>query len=395
MFKIITFILIIYSSIYAVELKNNYTLILSNVKNLENAQTFISRYLKNNTKEVFIIKYKTRYLVTYGAFNNRSEVHTFKKQLPLKLLELHPYLLQRDFNLLEDKEKVQVKIMPKMEKQTNSEIIKKEIVKITLKENNEIYKKTLDIQQQPIKKNLEVKEKILNVEQQVNNEETKDSNFKIKIDMTYSPIEVKSNFSYGASNKINLQSDLGLNKMNHTLIPEIGLSYKNHDIFTSYFSLNQSKSQTISKDFTFKSYTYNNGEILNTNYNTSWLTVGYRYNYKNAKIGFDIHNYNNKINIVGASNETDIKKDFTFTTLALDVNHDINKFNFTYGGSYGKKSNELRFYNYYLGVGMKDTLLPNSNLSFGYKSQTLDIKNNSYEGKSKYSGGYIKFEKIF
>ena len=447
-------------------INHNYTLVLAYMENISNMEKLSARYLKGNTKKVFFIKHKEGYLVTLGAFNSKKETDDFKDTLSSKVKSLNPYTRKFDYNLLKGK-KVKIKqnkqllklkknnikikkIMPKYEMVILSSKDKEEIKKIKEKAEKKVItqkkknilpkleviktekkielkekKVLLEKKQQKIEKKIKKKEvkkvektnkkklikeiKKVEVAAKVKKEKTVNKKVKLKtpkkmkstfspkieISLAYSPLEVENKFSHKGNNKIDLEKDLGLKGYNHTLIPQISVMFGKNTIYGSYLYLKNTDNETISKDIVLNNYTFNNAEKLSTSYITSWLTLGYKYTYNSKKIGLDIHNYKNKLELSNTSNETSLEKDFTFPALSFEASNKINKFSLLYGGSYGFKPSELKFYNYFVSLKMNKMLFNNTDILLGYKNQTLDIDASDYDGKTHYSGVYIKINKIF
>ena len=120
--KIVISILFLIGIIHADTISQKYTFVFSNVKNIENANHFISTYLKSDQEKVSILKHKGRYRVTYGTFKSRSDAYKFKKKLPEYLKNLKPFLIKTENKLLSiNKEEIKSKQSFK----TNSKKIKK------------------------------------------------------------------------------------------------------------------------------------------------------------------------------------------------------------------------------------------------------------------------------
>jgi hypothetical protein len=77
----------------------NTELIVCSVKNIENANTFIDKYL-NKSKRINIYKYHNRFLISYGKFNSKKEAKASIKNLSKDIQKLQPYPKEMDQNLI-------------------------------------------------------------------------------------------------------------------------------------------------------------------------------------------------------------------------------------------------------------------------------------------------------
>lgn len=381
MVKNIISIALISSTIYANNaLDNNYTFVFSNVKNIDNANYFISKYFKDK-KNVSIIKYNNRYRVIYGSFKNRSEAHNFKLKLPPKLKSLKPFLIKRKIDILSENDNSK-SIIEKNLKEKAKKIEKVKLIPF-------VASKDLKSKQIKVKSKPKQKEHVKIINQKKDIKVNKKTTVKFDLGLEYFPTKLKNSFSdRNLNNRINAESDLGLNDISHNIIPQFGITYENHNAYISYMKNTYKNSGITFKDLTFDGFTYNSGEKLSSKYDTSWLVYGYKYKYKDLKIGFDIHDYRNKLVIDGLNNTSTINRDFIFPAFSFDMKHKINQFNFLYGGSYGRKSNELDYYDYHIGIMAND-------ITIGYKNKTLDIEDNNYNGKTTYTGPFLNIKKSF
>lgn len=370
---------------------SNYTYVFSNTKNIQNAKAFINKNLKDSKDNIYIVKHNDRYRVTMGTFSSKKQASEFKKQLPYKFKKLDKFISKKDDkNIVKSFINKQEMIKPIMSNNTmkHNEVVKSEVFK---KPEKKIVLNEKDVKKQKVAKKLEKKEEVKTVKKEkklvpVN----KKSDLKFLIDMTYFPVSIENSFKTTTSTDINTKKDLGLDSYKHILVPKIYLNYNNHYIYTSYLGLEEEGTTTLQKALTFNGTNYNIGDTVTSNYKTSWYTSGYRYKYKDLKIGVDVHDYTNRLSVNGSK----LKKEYLFPALAFDMRHDFNAFALMYGGSYGQKSDEVKLYDYYLGIGMDEEIF-NSTVSLGYKAKELDIKDNIYDGDSKYQGGYINFTKEF
>ena len=88
---LILLLVIFISNIQAKDISNNYSVVVCSVKNIENANSFIKNYL-DDKNSIFIIHKKSRYLVSYGKFNNKKDALLFKNRLNKDIKALSPYV---------------------------------------------------------------------------------------------------------------------------------------------------------------------------------------------------------------------------------------------------------------------------------------------------------------
>lgn len=338
----------------------NYTFVFSNVKNIDNANLFINKYLKNK-ENVKTIPYEGRYRVVYGNFKTKKEAHIFKQHLTQKLKNLKPFIITLEDNRIEKKQ-IPLSSVKEVEK-----LPKKEFVVLNEKKVEKVNPKaTIQVKKEEVKK----------VE---NMPEIKNETI-FGINLEYSLQKNREKFTYGSTDKIDTK-DLGTNETTSAYTPTIYIKNGNHKIYASYFYENNNFNKTNSKDINFDGYVYGANSNLNIKEDTKWFTTGYRYLYKDLALGFDIHDYNSELNFSSTSNSATLRKDYTFPSLSIDLNHKLNSLLINYGASYGAKSNELDYYSYYLGLGIDDFIFNNTSFNIGYKNKTIDIKEDKYDGK--------------
>ena len=375
-----------------------YTYVFSNLKNTKNARLYIARYLKNNKDDVFVIKHKKRFRVAYGAFKTKAEARKFKAKLPYSLKKHDKFLVRYTFDLKTNVDEVVLKMLPngtlmapqpviiESEPVKNEAIAKAEDKARTRKEPKEDKKTTNKKDSKKPKEKDEVKAKPKAIREEK-------SKVKVEAAIQYTPLMVDNNFKYiNGGTSVNTQSDLNLDSYSQTIIPTLYLNYGKHQVFTSYFGVDQSSSSTLSKTIVFSGNTYNAGDTVSSTYKTDWFTTGYKYQYKDdIKVGIDIHDYTNTFTLEDAF----VKKEFLFPALSFDMKHDVNRYTLSYGGSFGMLPSDLTYYNYYLEAGINNLLIDDSSISLGYNSKNLNIKDNEYDGDTEYKGLFIKFKKKF
>lgn len=370
----------------------NYTYVFSSMATLANAKSFINRHLKDHSENIYIIKHNGRYRVGYGAFANSKEAYMFKKSLPSNIKSMDKFLVRNSFDLNKDKKYVIEIIRTKEEQELMKQILleqKKKKVLLSKKEDKKIIKTIKPVKKEEPKKNKKEdkkpKKKSTKEEKAVLARENK-SKITFGMDSKVATLDVDNDFVYGQGG-----TNFSLKNKSTTFIPKIFLNYGEHTVLASYLGMKSDSSSTLGSDLTFGGTTFNAGDTVNSSYKTDWFTTGYRYSYKNMKLGVDIHDYANKFNINGS----EVTRDFLFPALAIDMKKNFKKkYNVLYGASLGLNS-EITYYDYYLGLGIDDLILPTSNLSIGYKSQNFDINDNTYDGKTSYKSGYLNFKKEF
>ena len=371
----------------------NYTYVFSSMATLANAKSFINRHLKEHSENIYIIKHNGRYRVGYGAFANSKEAYMFKKSLPSNIKSMDKFLVRNSFDLNKDKKNVVEIIRTKEEKELMKQILleqKKKNVLLAKKDDKKTAKtvkpvKVIDSKKKKKKEDKNPEKKSIKEEKALLPRENK-SKIAFGMDSKVATLDVDNDFVYGQGG-----TNSSLKSKSTTFIPKVFLNYGEHTLLASYLGMKADSSSTLGSDLTFGGTTFNAGDKINSSYKTNWFTTGYRYKYKNMNLGVDIHDYANKFNINGS----EVTRDFLFPTLAIDMKKNFKKkYNVLYGASIGLNS-EMSYYDYYLGLGIKDLILPTSNLSIGYKSQNFDINDNTYDGKTSYNSGYFNFKKEF
>lgn len=99
--KLIVYFLIFSCYLFASELKNNQTIILSNTVNIENAKAFIKKNIKNQKEPIFIFKSDKYYITSYGIYNSKEDVSKAIKNLPQNLKNQKPYRMELSYDLYE------------------------------------------------------------------------------------------------------------------------------------------------------------------------------------------------------------------------------------------------------------------------------------------------------
>ncbi|QKJ22591.1 SPOR domain-containing protein [Poseidonibacter lekithochrous] len=370
----------------------NYTYVFSSMSNLKNAKAFASRHLKDHKENIYIVKHNKRYRVSYGAFANRKEAYAFKKSLPLNIKKMDNFLVKNGFDLNKDKKNVIEIIRTKEEQELMKRILleqKKKSVLLAKKDDKKTIKTVKPVKaietKEKKKEDKKPKKKSTKEEKAVLTRENK-SKITFGMDSKVAALDVDNDFVYGQGG-----TNFSLKSKSTTLIPKVFLNYGEHTILASYLGMEADGSSTLASDLTFGGTTFSAGDSISSSYKTDWFTTGYRYKYKDMNLGVDIHDYSNKFNINGS----EVTRDFLFPALAIDMKKNFKKkYNVLYGASIGLNS-EMSYYDYYLGFGIKDLILPTSNLSIGYKSQNFDINDNTYDGKTSYNSGYFNFKKEF
>lgn len=122
-------------------------------------------------------------------------------------------------------------------------------------------------------------------------------------------------------------------------------------------------------------------DISNVDINTKWYKLGYRYNYKNSNIGFDI----NRITLSRSN-----LKEF-LPSLEVDMQNKLNQFVLNYGGSIGTNG-DVDTYEYFLNIGYEKKFdLNNTSFNLGYKNKTIKTDNAELD----YTGPFISVKTVF
>jgi len=122
-------------------------------------------------------------------------------------------------------------------------------------------------------------------------------------------------------------------------------------------------------------------EISGNDIDTRWLKIGYRYNYENANIGFDI----NKLTLSNSN-----AKDF-LPSLELDLENRFNSFIVNYGASLGTNG-DIDIYEYFLSLGYENKFESNNtSFNLGYKNKTIKADDIQLD----YTGAFVSVKTTF
>lgn len=166
------------------------------------------------------------------------------------------------------------------------------------------------------------------------------------------------------------------------LIPEITVSYKNHNL--------------KAEGFETKSY-FDKVLILGSDLETTvnWYKLYYMYSFNNVNLGIAYNKFNLDWKVV--DNNSTYKDREEFISLELNMKNSNDILQVEYGVSYGKNNNISYAYEYYLNLGYK--LLKNDNLiiSAGYRNRTIenDFIEDNKEYKAEFEGPTLSLTGTF
>lgn len=360
--KILLAIVIMNTLIYASSIKNNWTIILQKISHEKVTQGHIEVFVKSNV-DVFLLKKPNVYLVAYGAFDSYLSAEKSLKSSP-KAKGFTPYIYNSQLDLSKYIKEEKKKENPSINLLGSKKLEKNKKIIFTNPVN---YKKMREN-----KKNLSIENKLI-------------------LSIDYTPIVFSGKLKYGVNNpNIDYKEDLGIEDNGYTFIPLISIKNDYHTLLMSYFSSNYEKTNKLNKAIVLNTDTYNSGSTIKTTIDTSWKHLGYRYNYYNTDIGFDIHMFDSNVQI----ENTKIDGSYIYHALSFDKKHYLNDNIISYGGSFGMGS-EVDYTSYYFAAGTKVSFINNLNILFGYKVRNLDIKDEIYTSEVSYNGFYLNFTKAF
>ncbi len=151
------------------------------------------------------------------------------------------------------------------------------------------------------------------------------------------------------------------------LIPEITISYKNHNLKAEGFETESYFDKVLTT-----------GSDLETV--VKWYKLYYLYSYNNINFGMAYNKFN--LNWININNNSSYKETEEFPSVELNMKNSNDILQIEYGLSYGKNNNISYSYEYYINIGYK--LLKDNGLilNAGYKNRTIEY--NFPEKKAEY-----------
>jgi hypothetical protein len=166
------------------------------------------------------------------------------------------------------------------------------------------------------------------------------------------------------------------------LIPEITVSYKNHNLKAEGFETKSYFDKVLIS-----------GSDLETTVN--WYKLYYMYSFNNVNFGIAYNKFNLDWKNINYNSTYNVEEDFISLELNMKNSNDI--LQVEYGLSYGKNSNISYSYEYYLNLGYK--LLKNDSLilSAGYRNRTIenDFIEKDKEYKAEFEGPTVSLTGTF
>ncbi|NOQ31104.1 MAG: hypothetical protein GQ570_08290 [Helicobacteraceae bacterium] len=430
-----------------------YSLAISNLQNLKNADDFLQQNLPSPIANIYVFKTReNRFITTYGSFNSADEASAFRSKLPPALLAKNPYAKQiigskqitalvQVFPFIQPNDNKLVKILRfKYKKERNLRkkpirrsqptramqpkptptTLKRTVIPIianttpqapVVNRVQQVTKKEQIILAKPVQQSEVIT--ITKVKPQVDNQlftikikrknkaiETKlakkDSKIKFKLALAYTPMSLDSSFSYGTNNPvISTKNTLGLNSESGVLIPTFAISKADHSIYLTYIGNNYSATKTNTTAFTLMNQSYAVGDQISSLVDTKWFNLGYKYTIGNFKVGAGYHMYSQSFKITSATANTDINANYNFLSTSVDYNYDVKYVMLNIGLKYGTDMSDLGYYDYYLSVSKYLEELYGSTISFGFAQQHFNLVDTNYKGDIDYAGFYLKISKEF
>ncbi|MEA3383960.1 MAG: hypothetical protein U9Q20_04685 [Campylobacterota bacterium] len=400
--RILIFLMVVVSSnIYGKNINNNWAISLSSSKSLQSAEQFIAKNLKNPNNNIYILKKSSWYIVAYGAFDSYMEAKIFSnKQNSIK--NFKPYIMNMRYNL-EEIDKLPKSFLISYIPYNNQGIFRGKINKYytTPKVNSNKVTETKTVKQNRYKKR-ENTHRYNRMRQKNRNKRVNNytyGNYKYSASLIVSPIEITGDFQLSnTSANLDLINDIGVKENSITLIPSILINRDKHNASFSYFTNTYLATTTLNSDISLNGTDYTTGTDIETNINTSLLSIEYFYNFSFLDFGASLNLYENEISLKSLSDSalptTKIDGSYLFYNLEVKKIDTIKGFLINYGASIGM-GGEVDYLSYYLSAGMKFDYIKDSNISLGYKVMNINIDDNSYKGEFNYDGIYFKFTKIF
>jgi hypothetical protein len=166
------------------------------------------------------------------------------------------------------------------------------------------------------------------------------------------------------------------------LIPEITVSYKNHNLKAEGFETKSYFDQVLIS-----------GSDLETTVN--WYKLYYMYSINKVNFGIAYNKFNLDWKNINSNSTYSDKEEFMSLELNMKNSNDV--LQVEYGVSYGKNNNISYSFEYYLNLGYK--LLKNDSLilSAGYRNRTIenDFIENDKEYKAEFEGPTISLTGTF
>ena len=364
--KVIIFALILHSVIFANGIKQSWTIVLYNTNSISNANYFIQENIFNNNEKLFIIKVPRRYLATYGSYETRNDAIVAYRNLPTHLQKIGAYTTKTEYDLLYPQNSTNV--MPI----TVNKGVKKPEKEMTIQ-------KRAPFHPQKIKKIAKRK-----------NTKSISFHYNVILGLEYAFLKQSGDFKIGTNGSKTNFKDLNVDSSN-AITPSIDIAIGAHKILFSYFTNSVKENATLADSIIADTYTYNSNQKINSSFKTNLLQMGYRYNFDSLSIGTDIYHYTNDIKLSNNENTTQIKLDYLFPTIALDMKHKINDYSINYGVSYGLNS-DIKYTNLYGSFVIPFSFI---DLSLGYELNQFKTDETLYNSDTKYQGFTLKLMKTF
>ncbi len=392
--RIIISTLLVNTLLLANSTNQNWTIVICNTKNIENANAFIDKHIKKQIKDIFIIKSAKTYITTYGSYDSYEEAKVAQKNIPKYLNKLGAYVLKTKYDLATPNKAVNIISMRQKELPKTIQTPTQQPTLNTATITKKIPVKKSIVKPIKIEEIKKPKNKEATVyKEQINRDKVSSNNYTISASLKYTQLKQSGDFTFGTiSSKVDTE-ELGIDKTN-VLIPTIEIDTSSHKFLASYLSNKTNQSKVISNNITLDNYTYLKNSNIKTDISTKWLKGGYRYNYKDLYAGVDIHNYKSDISISDTLNTTNIKINYIFPTVSLDMKHPLNNYSFNYGTSYGANGG-INYLDYYINLAILFGETDSSVISLGYQAQQLDIKETIYTGSTKYQGINLEYKNTF
>ncbi|MEA3383843.1 MAG: hypothetical protein U9Q20_04085 [Campylobacterota bacterium] len=223
-------------------------------------------------------------------------------------------------------------------------------------------------------------------------------NYEFNINLEYSSLKLDGHQRVATSNNNIDFSSMGISRSKDMFIPTIDLIYKQqHKFHFSYYTLEYNEKKLLTQDIyiyddTIATFPINTN--MDTNMDTTLMTLGYRNIKGDFSYGFDIKNYKYDVKLSNKKDDFSVENSFTFLTLNLDTKTNINKYNLNYGVGLGDGS-DIQYINLYLEGGYSFDYKIKPNLSLGYRMREFYIFDGIYESFHRYQGPYVNLNVKF
>ena len=218
--------------------------------------------------------------------------------------------------------------------------------------------------------------------------------FKYNISVQVGNIGIQGDYKLGDNNSNHTFSTIGIGYSQHIKTPTINVMYNNHQLYTSFFSINYNTKYLLSQDIIKDNIKYEKGINIDTKLENNFISFGYKYKKNNVLFGYSIHRYHYFLGLSDKLNKTKVEDTYLFPTLDIDVSNKSGIYSLDYGANIGDGSN-MNYFNFYFSGGFDFIYIKKSKLSLGYRLSEFYINDAIYETMHRYKGTFLKLEVNF